>query len=153
MLRRCARLLGLLLSLAGAMPLVHASPAIDALKKCMYAAVTRDDRATLVLWLHSVYALHPTLQPDDAISTEQREKRERAVAAVYERLWVKDCKAEVAAARMSENDARLMEGMLTPLVGLAVSALMRDPRVQNGFKGPMRFIDRKLLMDAVTPRR
>lgn len=150
---RYARLLGILLSLAGATPVAHASPAIDALKKCMNGAVTKDDRATLVLWLHSVYALHPTLRPVDAISAEQRELRERAVAAVYERIWAKNCKAEVAAARKSENDARLLEGMVAPLVGLAVSALMRDPGVQNGFKGPIQFIDRKLLMDSVTPRR
>lgn len=150
---RFARLLSVVLSLAGAMPLAHASPAIDALKKCMHGAVTKEDRATLVLWLHSVYALHPTLQPVDAISTEEREKRERAVAAVYERIWAEDCRAEVAAARGSEDDSRLLEGMVAPLVGLAVGALMRDPGVQNGFKGPMRFIDRKLFMDAVTPRR
>jgi len=153
MLSRYARLLVILLSLAVATPLAHASPAIDALKKCMFGAVTKDDRATLVLWLHSVYALHPTLRPVDAISAEQRELRERAVAAVYERIWAKNCKAEVAAARKSENDARLLEGMVAPLVGLAVSALMRDPGVQNGFKGPIQFIDRKLLMDSVTPRR
>ena len=136
----CARLIAVLALLAstGIFSSAYAGQYVEDLKKCLARATTPDDRVTLVRWVYSTMALHPSLRSVAAVPDDLRERLEKNAVTVFERLVTEDCRKESAQALTFENVDGLRAGyaflgqtaMLDlathPLVAAAVSALARQ---------------------------
>lgn len=88
--------LSLLSSAAGA---ATAEP--QPLSQCLEKNVSPKDRAELARWMFLAMSAGPALKGIATVSPEQRDSHNRATAALFERLVLRDCRREyVAAAKL-----------------------------------------------------
>ena len=109
-----------------------AGPATDALSKCLVAAATPDDHIVLADWIFTVIARHPSVQSMVNISDAQRTDIDKKAGALFSRLMIDNCGAELKLA-VEQDGTDAVQSAFGVLGGAAMSDLMEDPKVQAAF--------------------
>lgn len=81
-------------------------------------------------WIFVALSEHPAVHPLSNISESERTEDNAKVAALFERLLTKDCRAETVAALKYEGTSSI-EASFSMLGQIAVGGLMKDPAVQK----------------------
>lgn len=108
----------------------------DDLGKCLVNATTATDRTTFVQWMFAEASLNPAVREMTVVTPAQREQFSRAIAAIANRLLLKDCRAQAVAAMKYDGGEAL--GPAFQMLGIVAGReLMSQPDVA---KAAARFI-------------
>jgi hypothetical protein len=118
----------------------------DDLTKCVVRSATVDDQLALVRWDIAMTTRNPALQSLSSITPEQREKINETVAALYQRLFVGDCRKETVAALKYEGSAA-PKSAFGFLGRVATKTVMSDPAVMSEMRGLASYYDRSKWAD------
>lgn len=136
---RAACLATALLALAAPVPLT-ASPTIDAAGTCLTDNTTGRDRKDLVAWIFLAIARHPEIRDMSAATAQAIEGSDRQVGALFTRLLVEDCPAEIRA-MLAEHGPSSMSKAFEVLGRVAMTELMGHPDVAGALAGLERHAD------------
>lgn len=75
-----------------------ASPASDAMSACFVNHSSEQDRLHLLMWIGTAMAAHPSVAPVLSSNPDQLIQIDRDMAALFARLMIDDCNAEIKAA-------------------------------------------------------
>lgn len=103
-----------------------ASEQTDRLAQCLVDNATPRDQAALVKWMFSGMSMNPALKSMAALSPEQRDEINRNLAALFERLILKDCRAEMVVALKTDGNAAIQSAFAV-MGQRAAQQLMSDP--------------------------
>ena len=112
----------------------------DDLARCTVSSSTAADRTILVRWIFVVAAANPAFSDLASISDAERTQATRAVAAVYDRLLLRDCRRQSIAAVQNEGPAALESGFQA-LGQLAGREMMTSPASAASAQELTRFMD------------
>lgn len=143
-----ALLCALLLSVA---PAASAGPHGEALSKCLVKSITAEEKLTLLRWSFFMFAAHPAVEKDSAITPEQRSAMSKKAAKVIERLLTQSCAAESLAASKHEGASGLQTGFAL-LSQRAINDLVMSPEVSAAMTECIQFIDREKLRKVVVQK-
>lgn len=132
-----ALLLGGLLSLS---PSILAGEFTDNLSNCLLSSTTEEDRISLVKWMFTSMALHPSVSEIADVSLADRERANREMADLLVELLRDRCFQEARLALQNEGTAAL-QASFTALGQVAATALFADPNVAAGLSSIETYID------------
>lgn len=98
----------------------------DELGKCLVDSSSPKDRAALVQWMFVGLSQNPAVQSMSVPSVQQREETSRAMAKVFNRLVLNDCRKEALVALKYEGDDGFKSSFET-FGQVAATTLMSDP--------------------------
>lgn len=119
----------------------HAGVYSDDMGKCLVSATSQADKTDLVRWIFATAALHPEVASIASVSQEQRERMDRDIAALFERLVTEDCRNEAREAIRYEGVNTAFESSFALLGKVAMQELMTNPEVNAGFEGFTKHLD------------
>ncbi len=115
------------LGLPAAMPSL-AGPATQVLGQCLARSTTPDDDILLVRWVFAMMSKHPKVADLAAIPAEKDERINRDMAALFERLLLKECVDETRAAVAADGSSAI-EDAFGALGEKAFGVIEQDPAV------------------------
>lgn len=112
----------------------------DALSKCLVSAVTEKDKLQLVEWVFFNLSLNPSLASYSKITPEQREKVNKNLARIFERLLAESCpnQAKQALKYEGENSFAQSFGALGEVASLTI---YNHPAVIAGISTFTQYLD------------
>ena len=81
-----------------------AGPFGDEMAKCLVQSTNSKDNISLVRWIVRVYGEHPDSNDFINLSIKDKEKIDKEIAALFNRLLLEDCKKETKMALNYEGD-------------------------------------------------
>ncbi len=129
-----------LLLLAVAAPPAFAGPASDALGQCLVRGTSADDRSVMVRWIFATGSLHPAVQSLASVGDAARDRANREMAQLMQRLLVQTCRAEAAQAMQRDGLPALQAGF-EALGRVATQELFSEPHVAAGVGGMVPYLD------------
>ena len=81
-----------------------AGPLGDEMAKCLVQSSNSKDNISLVRWIVRVYGEHPDSNDFISLSINDKEKIDKEIAALFNRLLLEDCKKETKMALNYEGD-------------------------------------------------
>ena len=81
-----------------------AGPFGDEMAKCLVESTNSKDNISLVRWIVRVYGEHPDSNDFINLSIKDKEKIDKEIAALFNRLLLEDCKKETKMALNYEGD-------------------------------------------------
>ena len=81
-----------------------AGPFGDDMAKCLVQSTNSKDNISLVRWIVRVYGEHPDSNDFINLSIKDKEKIDKEIAALFNRLLLEDCKKETKMALNYEGD-------------------------------------------------
>ena len=142
--------IGALLALSALAAPVSAGPYGDAMAKCLVNSTSAADRTTLVQWMFATAALHPDVQRLSAASDADRERLNKWMGALVERLLTKACVSEAKEAMRYEGNATV-EASFTVLGQVAGRQLLSEPSVAGSMGNFAKHIDEQKIKEVLTP--
>jgi hypothetical protein len=136
MLRRYLLILPFLACIGAA----HAGPYSDDMAKCLVASTSPQDKVELIQWIVSSIALHPKVTPLTKVTPDEREKINRHMAALVQRLLTETCRKQSAAAIKYEG-ALAFQQSFEILGRVAMQDLMGNKEVSDGISGFAKYLD------------
>lgn len=119
----CAALASAVLLCAGP---AQADPTTDRFGQCLVENASPKDQAALIRWMFVGLSANPLLKSMTTVTPAERETYNRAVAQTFERLVLRDCRAEfIAASKAGGNSA--LEDAFKFMGERAARQLMSDP--------------------------
>ena len=103
----------------------------DDVTRCLAKSVSDSDQITLVTWIFSAIALHPSIKQYANISAEQKAQVDGQVNAIVTRLLTQACRKETVAALKYEG-AGFLEKSFSALGEIAMGGLTTNPEVAAG---------------------
>jgi hypothetical protein len=97
------RNLALGIVLATAAPAAFAGSYSDALSKCLIAATTPQDRASLMRWLFATASNHPAVKSMATVTPTQMNDSNKSVGDLITKLLTVDCRTQAQAAYRQEG--------------------------------------------------
>ena len=85
-----------------------AGPFGDEMAKCLVESTNSKDNISLVRWIVRVYGEHPDSNDFINLSIKDKEKIDKEIAALFNRLLLEDCKKETKMALNYEGDQVLV---------------------------------------------
>lgn len=131
-----------LVALMSSMP-AQASPAGDALGRCLADNTTGKDRKDLARWVFVSMAAHPEIRPLAAVPPSAVDRASRDVARMMTTVLVDRCPAQARAALRVGGSA--FESAFSTLGELAMVELMTDPDVNTTLTAFERYLDQDKL--------
>lgn len=125
-----------------------AGPYGDAMSKCLVNSTSTADRTLLVQWMFATAALHPDVRSLSAASDAERDKLNRQMGALVERLLSQACTSETKAAVQYEGRGTL-ENSFNALGQVAGRELFSDPSVSKSMGNFAKYLNEKKLSEAL----
>lgn len=125
------------LSLGG---LAHAGVYSDDMARCLVSSTSSKDKTDLVRWIFANAALHPDVANVSSVSAEARDKLDRDIAALLERLVTDVCRKQSDEAFRYEG-ATAFQDSFGVLGQVAMQELMSNKDVANGFQTFAKYLD------------
>jgi hypothetical protein len=121
---------------------VFASPATDALGKCLVGETTGNDRVLLVRWMTFAFAAHPAVHDAVTVDASKADALNREVAHLFTELITQRC-AELTKAVVKEGgDPGAAFSAAFEVLGRAASVeVMRSPEVNASVAGFTDYLD------------
>jgi hypothetical protein len=98
--------------------------------ECVILSTTGRDRLVLIRWVAVSIASAQSMQDSVTVKPGAKEAADRAMAAVFSRLFTVDCRNE-AAPLLKANDRAGVEAAFGELGRIAMNELMGDPLVEQ----------------------
>jgi len=118
----------------------------DDMAKCLVRSTTTQDRSALVKWIFAAAASNPEVKSMVRVTERQRNKLNKAIAKLFERLLTDSCRKETQAAYKYEGRATISTSF--NLLGqVAGRELFSDPNVTKSVSGLSQYIDQKKMDD------
>jgi hypothetical protein len=111
------------------------------LGKCMVKATSDADNITVIQWIYDAISLNPAIKSGGGISAAQKVADDKGMAALFDRLLFKDCRAESILAIKNEG----AQGFYTSFELLGKTAMVKltsDPKVSAGIGDFGKYIDK-----------
>jgi hypothetical protein len=103
----------------------------DDATRCLVKSASEADQLALVKWLFAAIAQHPGIRDYATITAAQQEGFDRDMAAVVNRLLIRDCRKEAVAALRYEGTGFLGESFKA-MGEVAMGGLMSNKAVEQG---------------------
>lgn len=116
----------------------------DDLSRCLVDRTTEADRTTLIKWVFSAIAASPEVSDLSKVDGATREALHRSVAALFDRLLIKDCRDKAVPA-LRYNGATAIEASFAVLGEVAMRGLTNQPVVNTEFEKMASFVDTSAL--------
>ena len=118
----------------------------DDMAKCLVRSTTAQDRGVLVKWIFAAAASNPEVKSMVSVTERQRNKLNKAIAQLFERLLTDSCRKETQAAYKYEGKATISSSF--NLLGqVAGRELFSDPNVSKSVAELAQYIDQKKMND------
>lgn len=118
----------------------------DDMAKCLVRSTTAQDRSVLVKWIFAAAASNPEVKSMVSVSEGQRNRLNKSIAKLFERLLTDSCRKETRAAYKYEGKATISSSF--NLLGqVAGRELFSDPSVTKSVSGLAQYIDQKKMND------
>ena len=118
----------------------------DDMAKCLVRSTTTQDRSVLVKWIFAAAASNPEVKSMVSVTERQRNKLNKSIAKLFERLLTDSCRKETQAAYKYEGKATISSSF--NLLGqVAGRELFSDPNVTKSVSGLAQYIDQKKMND------
>jgi hypothetical protein len=144
---RCLVLVSALLVNGGA----WATPATDALGRCLTDSTTGKDRKDLATWIFVAMSTHPELATIAKASPADADAAHRTVGALVTRLLADACPSETRAVVQSEG-ARGMGAAFEHLGRIAMQELITNEQVAANIGAFERYLDKPRIDRAVSAK-
>jgi len=131
------------LTITGLMPTAaNAGIYGDEMAKCLVSSTTTQDRSVLVKWIFAAAASNPEVKSMVSVTDNQRNKLNKSIAELFERLLTDSCRKETQAAYKYEGKATISSSF--NLLGqVAGRELFSDPNVTKSVSGLTQYIDQE----------
>ncbi len=123
----------------------HAGIYSDDMGRCLVASTSQKDKAALVRWVFATAALHPEVGPIATISAADRDRMDRGIATLFERLVTQDCRKQTMNAIRYEGGQAAFQRSFGVLGEAAMYELMTDQTVGAGFQSFTKYLDKSKL--------
>lgn len=120
------------------------------LSRCLVESSTSQDKLTLVRWMFSAMALHPSVRSMAPISDGQRDLANREVADLFMQLTTERCLPQLEKAVKYEGPLAL-QASFRVLGQVAAQELFASPEVKQGMAGLERHMDNERLQQILKP--
>jgi hypothetical protein len=118
----------------------YAGPDAEKLSRCLVDNASPKDQAALVRWMFLAMSANPALDDMPKVTPAQRESQNRAMAAMFERLVLQDCRREYVAAARTDGPAAIGEAFKV-MGERAASQLMSDPQAAKEIQQFAAYLD------------
>jgi hypothetical protein len=118
------------------------SPESAALGNCFVMKSTGADRLALVRWISGALLSSAKTADLAKVDPAKREETERQVAAIFTRLFTKDCLAEARAVASTGDASTGFRQAGEALGRIAMSDLLSDPAANAAMSGFARFLSK-----------
>ncbi|AMG29545.2 hypothetical protein AL542_02930 [Grimontia hollisae] len=122
---------------------VPAKADVDALATCMMKALNGKERKQLSQWVFFSIASHPDMRGYANVSTANREKANKAVGDIVNRLLMEDCSTALVSAYKSNPKAINQAFEMVYKVGM--QGLMTNPAVSGALSEYATYLDQEKL--------
>ncbi|MCF6253106.1 MAG: hypothetical protein L3J75_17835 [Methylococcaceae bacterium] len=112
----------------------------DDLSRCLVESSTPDDKTVLVKWMFTSMSLHPQVKSMSAVTPEDLEKSNKAVAEMFVNLLTVTCKAQAKKAINYEGGLAIQQGF-NVFGQVAGKELFSNPEVAKGLSGLEKYMD------------
>lgn len=116
----------------------------DDLSRCLVDRTTEADRTTLIKWVFATVAANPAVGDLSNVDGATREALHRSVAAMFDRLLIKDCRDKAVPA-LRHNGATAIETSFAVLGEVAMRGLTSQPVVNAEFEKMASLVDTSAL--------
>ena len=121
-----------------------AGPFGDEMAKCLVESTNSKDNISLVRWIVRVYGEHPDSNDFINLSIKDKEKIDKEIAALFNRLLLEDCKKETKMALNYEGDQVLFTAF--QIMGqVAGRELNKEKNVAEAINKFLNYIDTEKL--------
>ena len=121
-----------------------AGPFGDEMAKCLVQSTNSKDNISLVRWIVRVYGEHPDSNDFINLSIKDKEKIDKEIAALFNRLLLEDCKKETKMALNYEGDQVLFTAF--QIMGqVAGRELNKEKNVAEAINKFLNYIDTEKL--------
>ena len=121
-----------------------AGPFGDEMAKCLVESTNSKDNISLVRWIVRVYGEHPDSNDFINLSIKDKEKIDKEIAALFNRLLLEDCKKETKMALNYEGDQVLFTAF--QIMGqVAARELNKEKNVAEAINKFLNYIDTEKL--------
>lgn len=127
---------------------IYAGPFGDTLTKCMVTNTSPADRTVLANWMVTGFSIHPEIEVIEEVSTKQKQKMSKIVAAIMDRLMSEVCVEDFVNVIQYEDDASLQLSFKV-LGELAGAELSTDPAVSTYMQDFINYMDKKKFEEAI----
>ena len=117
-----------------------AGPFGDEMAKCLVQSTNSKDNISLVRWIVRVYGEHPDSNDFINLSIKDKEKIDKEIAALFNRLLLEDCKKETKMALNYEGDQVLFTAFQI-LGQVAGRELNKEKNVAEAINKFLNYID------------
>ena len=117
-----------------------AGPFGDEMAKCLVESTNSKDNISLVRWIVRVYGEHPDSNDFINLSIKDKEKIDKEIAALFNRLLLEDCKKETKMALYYEGDQVLFTAFQI-LGQVAGRELNKEKNVAEAINKFLNYID------------
>ncbi len=107
---------------------------------CLVDSVNGRERKVLVKWIFLSITAHPELEQYTKIESGDKERSDKETGALITRLFVKNCSAEIRAAK--KVDPKASEKAYEFLWQVAMQELMSNQNVMAGFSSYLKYADK-----------
>ena len=114
----------------------------DDMARCLVASTSQKDKTELVRWIFANAALHPEVAGIAKIDDTTRDKLNREVALLLERLVTDSCRKQSLDAFRYEGSSAFQQSFST-LGQVAMRELMSDKTVAAAFTAFTKYLDKK----------
>ena len=111
----------------------------DDMAKCLVRSTTTQDRSVLVKWIFAAAASNPEVKSMVSVTERQREKLNKSIAKLFERLLTDSCRHETQAAYKYEGKSTISSSF--NLLGQVAG------RVTRSVSGLAQYIDQQKMND------
>jgi len=139
-----------LLSLCAVPIPTSAGPYGDTMAKCLVSSTTSSERTALVQWMFATAALHPDVRALSVASDADRERLNKGMGALLERLLINACLSETKEALRYEGNGTI-EASFNVLGQVAGRELFAAPSVASSMADFAKYVDEKKLKEALAP--
>ncbi|RDE18761.1 hypothetical protein DV711_14160 [Motiliproteus coralliicola] len=122
----------------------------DDLSRCLVESSTHQDKLTLVRWMFSAMALHPSVQSMASINADQRDQANQEVAGLFMQLTTERCLPQLQNAVKYEGPMA-MQASFRILGQVAAQELFANPEVKQGMAGLQQHMDNERLQQVLKP--
>ncbi len=128
-----------------------AEKSTEALQRCLLDNTTGKDRKNLAKWIFVGMSGHPEISQISKVNPADSESIHRATGEIFTRLLAEQCTSEIQAAfKTSRSNGTKLA--FEYLGRMAMQELISDPNVNSTMSEFQKYVDRKKLERALTPK-
>lgn len=112
----------------------------DDFARCLVSAASPQDQTTLMQWMFAAVSTNPAFQSMVKLTDADRENYDKQVAGLFQRLVLKDCRAQAVTALKYEGETAMLTGFQT-LGQVAGRSLMGSPAASAELAKVTKYLD------------